>query len=120
MSRLFYGSRLILSKQQQGLFVKIKSDVGLLFFIKQFSEWTRFVKLKRSKKFSSLFLSEFELSISMLKSLITIRFSYLHKDLLITSFISSKNVLIFPVDGGLYILKQIHFFFETANSEQMH
>ena len=88
-----------------------------MFFIKQVSEWTRFVKLKRWQKFPSLSLSELELLISMLKLPVTIRFSYLHKALLITSFISSKNVLMFPVDGDLYILKQIHFFFEIVNSE---
>ena len=40
--------------------------------------------------------------------------------LLITSFISSKNDLIFPVDEGLCISKQIHFFFQIVNSEQIH
>ena len=97
-----------------------KSIIDLLFFTKQVSEWTRFVKLKRSQKFSSLSLSELELLISMLKSPITIRLSYLNKALLITSFISLKNVSIFPVDRGLYILKQIHFFFKIVNSEQIH
>ena len=28
--------------------------------------------------------------------------------------ISSKNALIFPADGDLYILKQTHFFFEIV------
>ena len=46
---------------RKGLFVKIKSFIHLLFFIKQVSEWTRFVKFQRSQKFSSLFLSELEL-----------------------------------------------------------
>ena len=103
--RSFSGSRLTLS-QQHVVFENVKvymlkSNQDLLFFIKQVSESTRFVKLKRSQKLSSLFLSELELLISVLKSPLTIRFSYLHKALLITSFISSKNVLIFRVDGGL-------------------
>ena len=71
----------------------------------QVSERTRFAKFRRSQKLSSLSLSELEFLVSMLKSPTTIRFSYLHKALLITSFISSKNVLIFPVDGDLHVLK---------------
>ena len=125
-STSFYGSCLTLSQQHaffrkcRGFFVKIKSIIDLLFFIKQVFEWTRFAKLKRSQKFSSLSLSELELLTSMLKLPIVIRFPYLHKPLLITSFFSSMNVLIFTVDGGLYTLKQIHFFFEIVNSEQIH
>ena len=123
MSRSFYVCRLTLSQQHvffENLTVYlIKSIIELLFLIKQVSEWTRFIKLKRSQKFSSLSLSELELLISMLKSPITIRFSYLHKALLISSFISSKNLLIFSVDGGLYIIKQIQIFFEIINSEQI-
>ena len=91
-----------------------------LFLMKQVSEWTRFVQLDILQKFCILFLSDLELLISMLKSPITIRFLHLHKALLITALISSKNVQIFPVDGGLYIPKQIHFFFEIVNSEQIH
>ena len=78
--RSFSGSRLTLS-QQHVVFENVKvymlkSNQDLLFFIKQVSESTRFVKLKRSQKLSSLFLSELELLISVLKSPLTIRFSY--------------------------------------------
>ena len=125
MSRSFYGRRLTLS-QQHAFFENVKvyllksNQLNFLFFVKQVSVGTRFVKLKRSQKVSSLSLSELELLVSMLKPPITIRFSYLHKALLITSLISSKNFLIFSADGGLYILKQIHFFFKIVNSEQIH
>ena len=125
MSRSFYGKRLTLS-QQHAFFENVKvyllksNQLNFLFFVKQVSVGTRFVKLKRSQKFSSLSLSELELLVSMLKPPITIRFSYLHKALLITSLISSKNFLIFSADEGLYILKQIHFFFKIVNSEQIH
>ena len=121
MHGIFFGGDLCSGGLIFGVlqYVKIKSIIDLLFFIKQVSEWTRFAKLKRSQIFSRLSLSELEILISILKSPITIRFSYLHKALLITLFISSKNILIFLVDGGLYILKQIHFFFENANSEQI-
>ena len=125
MSISFYGRRLTLS-QQHVFFENVKvyllksNQLNFLFFVKQVSVGTRFVKLKRSQKFSSLSLSELELLVSMLKPPITIRFSYLHKALLITSLISSKNFLIFSADGGLYILKQIHFFFKIVNSEQIH
>ena len=125
MSRSFYGRRLTLS-QQHAFFENVKvyllksNQLNFLFFVKQVSVGTRFVKLKRSQKVSSLSLSELELLVSMLKPPITIKFSYLHKALLITSLISSKNFLIFSADGGLYILKQIHFFFKIVNSEQIH
>ena len=91
-----------------------------MFLIKQISEWTRFVKLKISQTFYSFILSELKLLISMLKSPISIRFSYFHKTLQITSFMYSKNVLKFAADGGLYILKETHFFFEILNSEKIH
>ena len=54
--------------KNKDLSVKIKSTIDLLFFIKQVSEWTRFAKLKRLQKFSSLPLSELELLISTLKT----------------------------------------------------
>ena len=107
MSRSFYGRRLTLS-QQHVFFVNVKvyllksNQLNFLFFVKQVSVGTRFVKLKRSQKFSSLSLSELELLVSMLKPPITIRFSYLHKALLITSLISSKNFLIFRRWGPIY------------------
>ena len=53
----------------------------------------------------------------MLNSPVINRFSNLQKTLLIASFIPSKNVLIFPVDGGL--LKQTYIFLKLVYSEQM-
>ena len=35
-------------------------------------------------------------------------------------FSSSKRMVKLLDTGGLYILKQIYFFFETVNSEQVH
>ena len=43
----------------KSLFVKIKSVIDLLFFIKQTSQWTRFFKLRRSQKLSRLYFIHF-------------------------------------------------------------
>ena len=67
-SRSFYGSRLTPSQQHAFygnakiyLLKSNQSDIDLLFFMKQISEWTRFIKLKKSQNCSSLFLSQLQL-----------------------------------------------------------
>ena len=56
----------------------------------------------------------------ILKSPISIIFSYLRIGLIKTFVSSSKKIVKLLDTGGLYTLKQIHLLFEIVNSEQIH
>ena len=94
--------------------------MNLWFFVKQVSDFIKFLRLNRSQNSSSLLYPKPLLFTSILKSPMVKRFSYFSIALLRDIFSSSKNIVRLLDSGGLYILKHIHFLSVNLSSQHKH